>query len=166
MGKWLKGLIGGLVLSGLCASGVYAATGTKIKNSDIGNSLQERVAKKIGDQMDSDGSWTDFWLGDFQVRTFAIDDATPDVGTGTVFLINGSNTAATNVTGFDNLTAGKVFFIVPIVVGGTNQTTIGTGTNNVLSTVGTYTAAVGDIIAFYGSDTTTAIEMFRTNNAP
>ena len=167
----LKKILLGIGLASIVlCSVVEAATGTKIRSGPSGNSLQERIALALQDQMDTDGSFTDLWIDNFQVRDFAIDDATPDVGTGTLFRIVGSNTAANAIQSFDNLTAGKVFYIVGVSVGGANQSTFGSNTTGtgILTdrSLGTFTAANADVIAFLGISTSTAVEMFRINNLP
>jgi hypothetical protein len=121
--KIVLGVVGVLALSACCLGVVDARTGTNIKNGGPkGNSLQARIAVKLGSVMDQDGSF-DITQNSTNQRLVNL---TPDVttfalGTATYY-VTGSNTTATEIGSLTGETAGDVFTI--IVSGGANYATI------------------------------------------
>jgi len=129
--KVLLGSLGAVAITGLCyfhaamnpTVVVDARTGTNIQNGGPkGNSLQERIAIKVGTQMDQDGTW-DMTQNSTNQRlvNVSVDATTWALGTATYF-VTGSNTTATALGSMTNETAGDVFTI--ITSGGGNYSTI------------------------------------------
>ena len=133
MEKWKKiwlGILGGIAITGLCYFHaainptviIEARTGNTMSSGPAGDSLQERIAQKIKDQMDQDGTW-DITLNSTNQRSVNVgaDATTWALGTATYFIV-GSNTAATAIGSLTGETAGDVFTIV--IKGGGNYSTI------------------------------------------
>lgn len=120
----LKEILFGIGLASIVLCGtVDARTGTNIQNGGpSGNSLQERIAIKLGTLMDQDGSF-DITQNSTNQRlvNVSIDATTWGLGTATYYLM-GSNTTATALGSMTGETAGDVFTI--IVSGGGNFATI------------------------------------------
>lgn len=121
--KIALGVVGVLALSVLSMGTVDARSGTNIKNGGPkGNSLQERIAVKLGSVMDQDGSF-DMTQNSTNQRLVNLspDSTTWALGTATYY-VTGSNSAATAIGSMTGETAGDIFTI--IVSGGANFSTI------------------------------------------
>lgn len=123
MKRWIGSLFIGLAVTACSLGSVDARTGTNIKNGGPkGNSLQERIAIKLGSVMDQDGS-IDMVQNSTNQRlvNVSVDATTWALGTATYYLM-GSNTTATALGSMTGEAAGDVFTI--ITSGGGNFPTI------------------------------------------
>ena len=92
-------------------------------------------------------------------KTIAVDDVTPDVAVGDVF-VTSANTGPTAITDLDNARIGSRIYLL----GGssTNATTIADSGNFVLSAA--ITLNLNTIITLYIKDASTFVEMGRSVN--
>lgn len=122
----------------------------------------------VGDNSDSDrlksvlgSAYKDLLINPlfFDPVTIAVDDATPDVSGGTVFITQ-ANTGATAITDLDNPTTGQLV----ILIGGssTNASTIADSGNFHLT--GSMTLNEDDTIILYVKADNDYLELARSNN--
>lgn len=99
--------------------------------------------------------------GVMTANTIADGDTTPSVSSGNVF-ITSANTGATAITDLDNPTVGQIVYII----GGsnTNSSTIADSGNFNLSSAGTFTASLDDVLVLWVQADNDYIELFRSNN--